>query len=116
MRQFSHESLPVVVLRASPLRIEKFSESLGQGTESEGGIARARSCGFRVKWNSFSLSSPVNAISVKVWRGNGIIGLAAPRKWVVFHGSVLGAVFSTLTLSRIQPPPPTGPIPPVSAF
>ena len=35
-----------------------------------------------------SWSSPVNALTAEVRRGNGNTGLAAPRKWVSFHGSL----------------------------
>ena len=89
---FPHESLPVVVLGASPLKIGVFfpaknsADFSGRTSKVEVVLRKRGDVDCMLDGTVCSWPSLVKALSVKVRSGNGNIGSAALRKWVFFHG------------------------------
>ena len=103
---FPHESLPVVVLGASPVEIfssEKSSEFSGRETNVKVPLRGSGHVVCVLSETVCAWSNLVNALSVKVPRGNGNIGSAAARKWVFFHGSLrFGCGFCAFKRASIE--------------
>ena len=85
---FPHKSLPVVVLGASPLKNGVFfpaknsADFSGRASKVKVVLRESGHVDRTLSGTVCSWSSPVNALTAEVRRGNGNTGLAALRKWL----------------------------------